>query len=277
MKKSLLIVTLLVLLCPLPTKAFNLMVTEIADRRTTGTHFKGLTITFNALGDDIADAKATKLTIDEAIDDTGLSLIKDESSRDDFKFSGDSFSNLEVSLKNPKRKATMIKSLVGTFTVFSPQNDPDSVALIPGFQGKADKNLQHKALKKANVTIRILSRETYEEWKTKEEAELKEKALAEGIMGAMLDSMLSLFGGFMSVDDRSVVMLVDDPDNRIIRLEFLDKDDKKINSNSSMSSGNNKIFGFQQKLPDDAKLMVYLATGKSLKVLPIKMTDIVLP
>ena len=152
-------VTFILLTCPAFANAFTLMVDEITDTRTTGDHFAGLKVKFNALGDDIIDAKAIKLTINEVLDDTGKSLITENTNNNDFICPEEKFSDIEIKLKNPKRKSTSLKILSGTLTIYNPQNDRYATAIITNFSNVNGKNIINESLKKSNVDICILSKQ----------------------------------------------------------------------------------------------------------------------
>lgn len=276
------LLTLTVLLFALVTPAFssdiNLMIEEITDTRSVGGYSSSLKIKLKPLGDEVMDSIALKIMVTSAIDDTGKSLLNDEkTNNDEFVFPGESFSHTEIELKNPKRRSTTIKTLTADVALYNPENDPNAIAMISGFAKKDNEELVHKSLASSNVSIRIISKQQYEEWKSKEQKQLKLEGAAAGLAQGMMDALGSLFGGFMTVDEKSVIMLVSDPESKIIKIEFLDENNKKIKTNGSMQSGDNRVYNFSEKLPDSSKLRIYLQTSKSISFAQATVNDIALP
>jgi len=65
-------------------------------------------------------------------------------------------------------------------------------------------------------------------------------------------------------------------------VEFQDESGKKIPGNGWSSSGNrktkeSKTYNFQSKLPDSTRLVIYLATPKSVVTVPLTLKDVFLP
>ena len=107
---------LAILAVPLPCTAQNVRVTAgtIEDRRTTGKFFGGLEIELKLTGDDLADARAARVLLKKAVDESGHDLLPEQKRDEDFqKSSGSSGPNLKVNLKNPARGAGAIKEVAG--------------------------------------------------------------------------------------------------------------------------------------------------------------------
>lgn len=265
----------------LTTPAFsndvNLMVEELTDNRTTGKHFAGLNIKVKALGDGVQNARSIKLNITEAIGETGENLISEKTKDSKFVKLDDNYPELRIELKNPKRKSNVITKISGDLLIYEPQKDPNSMATIKNFLIANKKAFKNEALKKSNVNISLLTKQEYEEWKKKEEDEINQKALAEGLVGEMVDAISSLFNGFMSLEENSIILLVNDPEAKIIEIEFHDARDEKINNRGSVFSDKYRIYHFSKKLPDDAQLKVYLSTPKAVSIVPFSINDVPLP
>ena len=74
-------------------------------------------------------------------------------------------------------------------------------------------------------------------------------------------------------------LLVQDPDSKLVSVEFQDADGKKIRNNSRMSSGEKsaqtQIYDFNSKPPE--KLVLQILTPKSLVAVPLELKDLPLP
>lgn len=84
---------------PLSAQDLRVSAGTIEDRRTTGQFFGGLEVELKLTGDDLADAKASRVLLKKAVDETGRDLLPDEKKEPDFSTSGSS--GLKVNLKNP--------------------------------------------------------------------------------------------------------------------------------------------------------------------------------
>lgn len=278
MKLLTLTILLLVFVTPAISSDVNFMVEEITDTRSAGGYSSDLKIKLKPIGDDVMEATALKVMVTEAIDDTGKSLINDEKTKDsDFVFPGGSFGYTEIELKNPKRRSTTIKKLTADVALYNPEKDSSAIAVISDFVKKENEELVHKSLANSNVKIRIISKLKYEELKSKNEEQLKKEGAMSGLAQEMMNALGSLFGGFMQVDENSIILLVSDPESKIIKIEFLDENAKKITTDGSMQSGDNRVYNFKEKLPDSSKLRIYLETKKSISFTKATLNDIALP
>lgn len=255
---------------------------EVKDTRTTGQFFAEMELKLKIMGDIIADAKGLKLKITNAVDDTGRSLLKDEEDKTDFtKPDGYNIGQAEVAvkLKNPARKAAVIKELRGEISVFVPKNDLGAAATINNFTAMTGKPLNNEALKAAQVEVIVLTKSQYDKIKEKKKEELKEKEgeLAKEFGEAMVQVFGSLLGGMMDIEENSVILSVKDPESKIAAIEFMDKSGKKIDSNSSMKMTDVSVFGFENPMPPDAQMTLFIVTPKSLIKAPFAIADIALP
>ena len=88
-------------------------------------------------GDLLNDAKAFRVTLTKAVDDTGFDLLNSE------KF-GPEFQRLEgngtfkLKLKNPARKAVAIDELTGEAELFVPKKDPAATVVVDSFRKQID-------------------------------------------------------------------------------------------------------------------------------------------
>jgi len=255
---------------------------EVKDTRTTGQFFAELELKLKIMGDIMADAKGLKVRITKAIDDTGRNLLKDEEDKADFtKPDGYNIGQAEIAvkLKNPARKAAVIKELLGEISIFVPKNDPGATATVTHFMVMTGKPLNNAALKAAQVEVIVLTKNQYDEIKEKKKQEVKEKEgeLAKEFGEAMVQAFGSLFGGMMEIGENSVILSVKDPESKVAAIEFMDKGGKKINSNSSMKMTDVSVFGFENPMPQDAEMTLFIVTPKSLIKTLFTLRDIALP
>ena len=255
---------------------------DVKDSRTTGQFFGGLEVKIKLLGESVVDAESIRTTITTAVDDTGRDLIDQEKQKNEFvKKNGQSKESWEVSvdLKNPARKATVIKELTGRADLLVPKSDPDSIVKIGNFQKYGGQPITAAALSAAGIEIVAYTKEQADAEKAKqaEEAKRNPKAnIGEAIAGAF-GEMFNVGGG-----PNSITVQMKDPNEMVADVEFQDETGKMIQVNGWSSSGNrktkeSKTFNFQTKLPDTTFLVIYLATPKSVVSIPLALKDVFLP
>ncbi len=261
----------------------NVSVSEVRDSRTTGQFFAGLEMKFKIMGDALLDAKGVKLTVAKATDDTGRDLIKkDESGGREFTKPDENRAGqveIEAKMKNPARKASVVKEVSGEIFVFSPGRDPNAIASIPGFMAKAGRKIENNALKAGKVDLGIMTKKEFDQFKEKQKKEVKarEGEIIKELGEAMAKALGELFGGLMEVTENSVILNIADPDAKVVDIEFTEASGGQLRSGSSMRTGDIRVFEFEKPVPRDAKLTVYLATSKALWKAPFKVHDIALP
>lgn len=257
-------------------------VSEVKDSRTTGQFFAEMELKLKVMGDIISNAKGLKLKITKAVDETNRNLLKSEPDKTEFtKTDENNAGQAEVSikLKNPSRKASVVKELEGEVIIFVPKNDPNSIATINNFIMQTGKILSNSSLKASGVEVTVLTKAQYEQLKETKAKEAKEKEgdLAKEFGNAMVQAFSSLFGGMMEIDENSVILQIKDPESKVVAIEFTDKSGNKINNAGSMRMGDVMVFDFKEPMPKDAKMTLFIMTAKSLITTPVKLTDIALP
>lgn len=276
---------------PLSAQDLRVSAGTIEDRRTTGKFFGGLEVELKLTGDDLADAKAKRVIVKKAVDETGRDLLPDE--RKDPDFSTSSGSDLKVNLKNPARGSTALKEISGHVELFTPTRDPASVVTIDRLPSRMDKPISMPALRNSKIEIAVVSPKAHRANAAKRKAEF-EKEMAKGkaemekeMKGASpeeakaLEAIMGLaqaFSGMMDeVGDNDLILNVKDADNRLMDVEVTRADGEQISSNGSMSSGELRVMNFSEKLPADAKLKVLVKTKKSLVSTPFTLSNVSLP
>jgi hypothetical protein len=260
----------------------------IEDRRTTGKFFGGLEIELKLTGDDLADAKAARVLLKKAVDESGRDLLPEKRGDEDFqKSSGSSGPNLKVNLKNPARGAGAIKEVSGDVELYAPSRDPAATVVVERLTSRMDKPVASPALKAQKIAVRLVSPNVYRADAKKREAEMdaemekhkdevKKEAgddkTAEALMG-----LVKAFSGMMNdVGDNDVILQIEDEGGKLQDVEVVGKSGV-IDTRGSMSSGGLKILQYSEKLPPDAKLRFLLKTKKSLLKTPFTLTSVPLP
>ncbi|MEO6325743.1 MAG: hypothetical protein ABIT01_03890 [Thermoanaerobaculia bacterium] len=259
--------------------AFTVTAGDITDRRRNDNFFNRLEIVLKLDGEGLDDVKGARALIRKAADDTGRSLIGDERKPVEFERSmGQGAPTLRLELKNPARRATVLKEVSGQVELFVPARDPNATARMDGFLARVDKPLASPPLKSAKVDVTLVSRKTYDDEKKKDEERRKKESEGSGVAGQMAEAFAGLFSGMMGdIGEHDVLLRVSDPDKKVFSVEVLDGAGKPIDGRGSMKVGGFWILNFPEKLPDEASLRVYLLTSKAVVTLPFALKDVVLP
>ena len=276
---------------PLSGQDLRVSAGTIEDRRTTGKFFGGLEVELKLTGDDLADAKASRVLLKKAVDETGRDLLPEEKKEPDFQTSGGS--DLRISLKNPARGATALKEISGEVQLFTPSRDPAATVVVDRLLSRMDKPLSMPALKSQKIELAVVSPKVHRANAAKRNAEFdkemaknkaemeKELANASPEDAKALEAIMGLakaFSGMMDeVGDNDLILNVKDADNRLMDVEVTRADGEIISSRGSMSSGELRILHFSEKLPPNAKLRVLVKTKKALVSSPFTLLNVPLP
>lgn len=266
-------------------------------RRTDG-FFNQLEVELKITGPVLNGAKALRVMVDKAADDTGKNLVSEKtSSRADFKEvdSKETEAKLDVELTNAERRATALTEIAGTIEIFIPARDPQSTVSLAGLQKQIGKQIASPVLKSAGVEVTIWNKEMFDARKKAEEdkvkSELEQKTKKAEQSGDLKDaaevlaqSLISIFGGmfssFADMEANDLAFNVKDPKSKLVAIELEDESGKKIESRGRMTMGSDPrtiIFGFEQKLPANARIKLYVLTPKSLVKTPFRLASIQLP
>jgi len=249
---------------------------EVKDSRTTGEFFAGLEVELKFIGDILVKAQSIKCTLNNAVDETDRDLIKEEervSEFTDINQDSPGRADITVKLKNPSRRSMTVKEISGEVEIFSPKNDANSIVIIKDFTVQSGKELNSPGLKSSGIHISVLTADQYREISEKKKSGID----TSGLMGQMINALASMFGDMSGTNPNSVILKVVDTDTKIISVEFLDQSGNKIPHWGKMNMDDIVIYDFENKLPDNSQLKLYLKTDKSLKVIPFVIKDIDLP
>jgi len=270
----------------------RVMAGEVSDTRRSDGFFNKLEVKLKLMGDALAEAKAVRLKVNKAVDETGKDLIGEKTNDDEFEeiASSDENPKLDVELKNPTRRATEVTEISGVIELYTPRKDPASTVTIAGALRLTGKPLVNPALRVQGVEITLWTKEQFEARKKAEEermkklAESKRKEAVAEMGEEMAAGLMKIFGGLFSamseMDENSIALRLDDKQSKVLSIEFEDAAGKPIRRNSRSTMGDNPqtiIFGFEQKLPATAKIKVYLMTPKSVVTVPFKVANVPLP
>lgn len=261
--------------------ALDVQIGDVKDSRTTGQFFGGLEIELKLIGDGLNDATALRKTVTSAVDSTGQNLINNEELSDGFeelsRYGGEVSNTFTLKFRNPSRKADKLTELKGEVELFIPKNDPQSIVSINGLATWTGKPLTQPALKDAGIELKLLTAEQQKaERKAQNEAriaELKKQGVSESMI-KMAEESYDMFGGG---DENGITYQVKDPNNKLIGVSFWAPNGEEIRNNGSMTSGSEKTFYFNEKLPADTTLKIYVLSSKSVVKVPIQLANLVLP
>lgn len=260
---------------------------EIKETRTTGSFFGGLEVELKVMGDVLADAKAIRLLLDTAVDETGRNIVNEKETETDFKEISEYERNaakIDLKLKTPARQAMHIREITGSFEIFVPGKDPASTITITDIRKSTGTPISAPALKTAGIEITMWTKEQFEARRKAEEEKLK-KSEKGGDLGEALGQALGkifggLFGSLDNLSEHSIAFQIKDPQSRLVGIEF--QDDKGVAiSGSRLSSGSSenqtRIHDFESKLPDTARVRLYVLTPRSVVKTPFKLNNVPLP
>ncbi len=280
---------ILALLCAAPLIAqskIDTVVDQINDRRTGGS-FSQLSIMLKLPKIQTADVAASRVLVSFAVDDLGISLIDSKAEEPQLEMNAHALygggdktapATVTVNLKNPSRKATIVKQVTGDIELYMPSKDPNSVAEFPKFASFAGKTLTHKALKANGVEIAAISaaqiaaeKKKIEEVKRKE---LKDAGYDDETMKSVLESTMEYTLRF---EEGETILKVKDPQKRIHDVVFVDGAGEEKRVSISDKDGYTVLSLWGEKPQPDWKLRVSLKTAKNIVRYPFALSNLALP
>ena len=136
--------------------------------------------------------------IASALDNAGRNLLISEKRNSGFESVRETGTGPEITLtlKNPARKATIIKKLSGELQLFMPNRDPAATVLVPHLGKSVGKPIAHPALEAARISVIMLTKKEYDLMKKEEEQKAKNAAEKQGLDKAILKAFEGLLGAF---------------------------------------------------------------------------------
>ena len=273
-----------------PTTDVRVQVGDVKDSRTTGKFFANLEIELKLMGDDLDGAKGLRCTVTKAVDDTGRNLLREEQEKSSFSDISDNNSNqtqVTVKLRNPSRKAATVKELAGEIDVFRPGKDPASMVMVTNLAGRPKIVVSHPSLTAAQIQMTVLSKAQSDadlqaeakaaEAKAKAGAENAGEDMGKALADGLGKAFAGMFGGGMMGGKNSVIMRIEDPQSKLVKVEFLDASGKAIRGNGMSWRSNVRCYDFSEPLPQGAQLRINVATPNSMVTVPLMLKDLALP
>ncbi len=254
---------------------------DIEDSRATGQHSGRLNVEIKLAGKEIEGAEKFKASMTEAVDDTGRDLIEKGKGSDGNKFKGldkdkAGRGEIEVELKNPARKATVIKQMSGEIELYCPGSDPSATVRVGQFMKNLGKPVDDPILKASKVEVTVYDKKTFEEI-SKGDAKMQKKLSGEEITNQLAGAMSKIFGAtFELSSENSIIFKLKDPKSKLIEIQFYRASGQKIKS-KIWSTDDVRIYYFDSPVPADATLSIMLKTDNSIRKIPFKFTDVPLP
>lgn len=231
-------------------------------------------------GDEIRKHKTIRLEkITKAIDDQGIDLYKESSWGNKYnKIEIDGI--VEVELQKASRKAQVIKQLEGNLILYSPTVANKGEIQIKDFKNKTNINLLP-----ANypLTLIYLTKESLTKYKA-EMAKKKDediKKLPEATR-KMAESLMGLFDGLSEMgDEKTEVTFLregkEEDREKLVDIYFLDENGEKVERNGYFSSGGTITYPFSKEISPKWTMVLNIESDQSIKRIPFKMQNIVLP
>lgn len=243
----------------------------------------GCEVELRAIGDAVADSKSIRgVRIQTATDDTGRDLTNPKpgsSSPFVVRNSGGDFLAKRVRLRNPARSATVIKLLEGQLDLFHPTTDNGGKIILKDFQAHPGEFIESPDMDKANVKLIYITKDTEKKALERLDEEAAKRNDPAKSDTAPMWRRMPFRGPTYPMDNvkNAVQFLFSDNDGNLVDFAFLDSSGAVI---ANRGSGRGATFfhaGFEKVLPQDAQLVIYLATPASIKAVPFKLENIPLP
>lgn len=211
---------------PLVAKETRGVVGQVADDRNSG---QGTPSSFEILVrlPDLqeADIAAARIVVKKAVDDVGTNLVPDEAPPAELVEGAGASGGVFVRLKNPPRKAKLLRELVVEVDLDASMPDPAYVVTVPAFRRDAGKPIVSPVLQAAGIGIVVLTPELFEA-ERKAIAEAKRVEAVKGGADAAVAQRASdaALGSFILIDRRDTVLEMKDPKKQVSDFSFVESD-----------------------------------------------------
>ncbi len=276
---------------PAPPKATpaNAKITALQDRRTNG-HFARFTLGMELPDIPAVDAKAARVVVTKAIDDLGTDLVPEGAAevrleptqRGQFGKSDGKPSPPTIvfaEMRNPPRKAKVLKEVAGEIELFVPSRDPNGEATLPEFLALAGQPVANPALKANGVELAILSKAQLAGERKKAEDAARAKLKKEGHTDAdsIREMVESELYSFPKGEEGEVVLRVKDPRKAIQDIKAFDGEGNPVFAGKSESAGLTSLAFWNEKPKPDWTLKVQMQSEKSLVRFTFAFRDLPIP
>ena len=276
---------------PAPAKATpaNATLKTVQDRRSEG-HFPRCTLGIELPDIPAHEARASRVVVMKAVDDLGTNLVREDAAdarleptqRGSFgkpKEGPAPPTIVFAELKNPPRKATILKEVSGEIELYIPGRDPNGEAGFPKIRSMAGKPLAHAALKANGVEISMLSQAQIEAERKKAGDAERAKAKKEGITDEdTIKSMVEYaVDSFPKGGEGQIVLRVKDPKKAIQDFKMADGEGNPQFNGKSDESGFTILEFWGDKPKPDWTMKVLMQSDTSLVRQTFVFRDVPLP
>jgi hypothetical protein len=276
---------------PAPAKATpaNATLKTVQDRRSDG-HFARCTLGIELPDIPAVEAKASRVVVMKAIDDLGTNLLLDDAAnarleptqRGQFgkpKEGPAPPTIIFAEMKNPPRKARVLKEVSGEIELYIPSRDPNGEAGFPKILSMAGKPLAHAALKANGIEIAVLSEDQIAAERKKAGDAERAKAKKEGITDEeTIRSMVEYaVDSFPKGGEGQIVLRVKDPKKAIQDFKMADGEGNPQFNGKSDAAGLTILEFWGDKPKPDWTMKVLIQSDTSLVRHTFVFKDIPLP
>lgn len=262
----------------------QVLVGEVTDTPTTGQFHQSCEVTLKFMGDTVADSFGVReVHVLKAIDDTGRDLLSDKQQVFSFFSPNEKGRNIlekKVALKNPSRSAKAIQQLTGRAELFYPSTENGGKVVAKGFLERPGEFIEAPSMAKWKVKMMYATKEVVEARRKELAAEREEtkqfEQAGEDFLNAFANLFGTMFSGFWS-DKPSLRFLVEDPEKRLVYLEFLDAQGKPLKGAGHSIGQGLHVYAFEQQPSPHTQLVIYLATPEAISEVPFELQDVPLP
>ena len=274
---------------PPPASPANATITALQDRRSSG-HFARFTLGMELPDVPAVEAKAARVVVTKAVDDLGTNLVPEGAAdarleptqrgqlgKPDGKPSPPTIVFAEM--KNPPRKAKVLKEVSGEIELFMPGRDPNGEASLPKFLSLAGAPVEHAALRANGVELSILSKAQLAAERKKAEDAARAKLKKEGFTdGESLKGMVeSELYSFPKGEEGEVVLRLKDPKKTVQDIKAFDGEGNPVFAGKSESAGLTTLTFWNEKPKPDWTLKVQMQSEKSLVRFTFAFRDLPIP
>ena len=232
---------------------------------------------------EVEQARNVRVSLASATDATGKTLLKTELSKDRWEeveaTDNRQTTNAKIRLDSPARGALTLREVTGKIEFYDPTRDPQSVITVTEITAQSGQILDDPTLKSLGLEVAFLNKAQLER---DQNVELAKPAPADRpnltpeIKTKIFDMVKELFG-VLTVDEKTLAFRITDPNARFVDVGLETADGQTIKRVGRSRSDTLQTYQFEDAIPADAKLKIYVATPKSVVTVPFKLTDVPLP
>lgn len=272
-----------------PAKATpaNAKLAQFQDRRSNG-HFPRCTLGIELPDVPAFDAKAARVLVTKAVDDLGTDLVPEDAAKKELeptqrgmmaKERDKTITIVFADMKNPPRKAKLLKEVSGVIELYMPRLDPNGEAAFPKLLSLAGKPLVHPALKANGVQVSLLSDAQVAVERKKAEAAARAKAKKEGETDedSIKSSVEMALYSFPKGGESQVVLRIVDPKKAIQEIKLLDGAGEPAFAGKSEDAGFTTLEFYAAKPKPDWTMKVMMRSDKALVRQSFSFRDVPFP